>query len=413
MGATCCKHEQETHDGVDLNHFHLLRAIGKGAFGKVRVIQHKKTKQFYALKYIRKDACIRKKAVKHVIAERQLLQNINYSLVVNMHYAFQDDENLFMALDLMPGGDLRFLLENIGTLSELEVRFQVAEIALCLDYLHQQRIAHRDVKPENILLDQDGHAHLSDFNIATRFDEHCPLQWAVAGSPAYMAPEILSKKGYSTSVDWWSLGVVAHELLFGKRPFDGPSHDRLTEAIVHHPLTFPKHANRVVSDNCLDVLTKLLQKSPFHRLGCGSDGFERLKQHPWFDGLDWNKLEQKRVKPPYQPETCRFLTHLSESSIDQDPLTYKHILPANWTSAGLPMTEEARWRQCMEEEFLSYNHTLPTADLGIKALWGKCGLVKQFEDFEEHDYETAPNTDEGQEDRLLVEQPRVKSSQMH
>ncbi|KAL0073607.1 kinase-like protein [Phycomyces blakesleeanus] len=408
MGATCCKYEQSSRarEEVDLNHFHLLRAIGKGAFGKVRMIQHKRTKRYYALKYIRKDTCIHKKAVKHVIAERHMLENINYSLVVNMHYAFQDDENLFMALDLMPGGDLRFLLENIGTLSELEVRFQVAEIALCLDYLHQQRIAHRDVKPENILLDQHGHAHLSDFNIATRFDQYSPLQWSVAGSPAYMAPEILSKKGYSTSVDWWSLGVVAYELLFGK-----------AESIVHHPLTFPKHANRVVSDNCLDVLTKLLEKSPFHRLGCGSDGFERLKEHPWFNGLDWSLLEQKRAKPPYQPESCRFLTRMYEdSSIDQDPLTHKHVFPANWSNSELPVTEEARWRQCMEEEFLSYNHTFLSTkqvDVGIKALWGKYGLVKQFEDFEEHDYETTPNTDEGQEARLLIEQHKRKPGQMH
>lgn len=131
-----------------------------------------------------------------------------------MRYAFQDDETLFMALDLMLGGDLRVAAAK-KPLNEHQVRYYVATIALSLNYLHKKGIVHRDIKPENILLDKKGYAHLSDFNIATQFNRNQPLLWSMAGTMAYMAPEMLARKGYSISVDWWSLGIVAYELLFG------------------------------------------------------------------------------------------------------------------------------------------------------------------------------------------------------
>ena len=163
-----------------------------------------------------KSICIRQRATGNIILERILLERIEYPLIANMRYAFQDDETLFMALDLMLGGDLRLHLENNPKrFNELQVRHHVATIALSLGYLHKKRIVHRDVKPENILLDKKGYAHLSDFNIATQFTPSQPLMWSKAGTMAYMAPEMLARKGYSTSVDWWSLGIVTYELLFG------------------------------------------------------------------------------------------------------------------------------------------------------------------------------------------------------
>jgi serine/threonine kinase 32 len=193
-----------------------LSIIGQGVFGKVRIVQHKRTKKQYALKYMDKTSCIKQRATQNIISERILLERIEYSLIVNMRYAFQDDETMFMALDLMLRGDLRYQLDIYKSFPELLVRHYVADIALSLDYLHKRRIVHRDVKPENILLDKKGHAHLGDFNIATQFDANAPLMWSMSGTLAYMSPEMLSRKGYSTAVDWWSLGVVAYELCFGK-----------------------------------------------------------------------------------------------------------------------------------------------------------------------------------------------------
>lgn len=163
-----------------------------------------------------KSICIKQKATGNIILERLLLERIEYPFITNMRYAFQDDETLFMALDLMLNGDLRQQLENYPKrFNELQVRHHVATIALSLGYLHKKRIAHRDIKPENILLDKKGFAHLSDFNIAIQFTPSQPLMWSKAGTLAYMAPEMLARKGYSTSVDWWSLGIVTFELLFG------------------------------------------------------------------------------------------------------------------------------------------------------------------------------------------------------
>ncbi|CAG8437601.1 6229_t:CDS:2 [Acaulospora colombiana] len=214
MGICCCKEEEiDFNAEVELSHFHLLRSVGKGAFGKVRVVQHKHTKVLYALKYINKAKCIKMRAIENIIQERRLLEEIDYPLVCNLRYAFQDDDNMFMVLDLMLGGDLRFHLERQGSMKEEVVKFYAAEISLGLAYLHSKKIVHRDLKPDNILLDEKGHAHLTDFNIAVHFNEKKPLT-SVAGSMAYMAPEVLSKKGYFDSVDWWSLGILIYELLF-------------------------------------------------------------------------------------------------------------------------------------------------------------------------------------------------------
>lgn len=135
---------------VNLSHFTLLRSVGKGAFGKVRVVQHKNTKQLYALKYINKNKCIQMKAVENIISERKILEQIECNLIVNMRYAFQDDENLFMVLDLMLGGDLRFHLDRLGVMPEEYVRFYAAEIALGLNYLHSLNIIHRYLLISNL-----------------------------------------------------------------------------------------------------------------------------------------------------------------------------------------------------------------------------------------------------------------------
>lgn len=223
-------------------------------------MRHKHTNKEYALKYIDKTKCIQRKAVNNVIGERRLLERINHPLIVNLRYAFQDDDTLYMALDLMLGGDLRFLLEREKRLSELQVRFYVAEISLSLSYLHRRRIAHRDIKPDNILLDDQGHAHLSDFNVAAIFTDKRPLRYSSAGTTAYMAPEILSKQGYSTTVDWWSLGVSAYELLFGERPFHGKTAEEYTDAVLHQPLRFPLNAYELVSDDCIQFLSGVKKK---------------------------------------------------------------------------------------------------------------------------------------------------------
>ncbi|KIP02208.1 hypothetical protein PHLGIDRAFT_130859 [Phlebiopsis gigantea 11061_1 CR5-6] len=329
MGAVCgCCTDPVDFDGeVDLYHFDLHRAVGKGAFGKVRVVEHKKSKQLYALKYIDKAKCIKQKAVANIIQERRLLEEIDHPFIVNLRYAFQDDENCFFVLDLMLGGDLRFHLERKGRIEEGVVRFWLAELAEALNYLRKQRIIHRDLKPDNILLDAAGHAHITDFNVAIHYSER-RLHTSVAGSMAYMAPEVVGRKGYTWCVDWWSLGVVMWELLFHRRPFDGRTAEKMTNSILKDPLKLPSNANDICSPECQDFVRGLLDRNPKTRLGCRSrgQGIEDIHNHPWMASIDWDQLRKKDIQPPFVPDMKKAnfdVSHeLDEFMMVEKPLTH-------------------------------------------------------------------------------------------
>ncbi|KAF8640281.1 hypothetical protein AX16_010176 [Volvariella volvacea WC 439] len=355
-GVCCCFSEPVDYDGeVTLYHFDLLRAVGKGAFGKVRIVEHKRTKKLYALKYIDKARCIRQKAVANVIQERRLLEEIDHPFVVNLRYAFQDDENCFFVLDLMLGGDLRFHLERKGHITEESVIFWVAELASALEYLHRKRIIHRDIKPDNILLDAEGHAHLTDFNVAIHYSER-RLHTSVAGSMAYMAPQVVGRKGYSWQIDWWSLGVTAYELLFHKRPFDGKSAERMTQSILKDTVKFPEGASSQCSEAGLSALKGFLDRDPKTRLGCQPEMAD-VKQHPWFASIDWEKLQKKECKPPFTPDMkhANFdVSHeLDEFLMVEKPLTHTK------RKANTDLDKLKPELRQLEEQFTVYDFTNP------------------------------------------------------
>ncbi|KAJ3233795.1 hypothetical protein HDU81_001976 [Chytriomyces hyalinus] len=325
MGAVCCIPEVIDFTAeVELNHFELLRSIGKGAFGKVKVVKHKNSKNTYALKYINKEACIKMKAVDNIIQERKLLEEIHCPFVCNLRYAFQDDENMFMVIDLKLGGDLRFHLNKLGTLPEDAVKFFMAECSMGLMYLHSKHVVHRDLKPDNILLDEAGHACLTDFNIATYWKEEKPLH-AIAGSMAYMAPEILDRSGYTYTIDWWSMGVITYELLIGKRPFRGSTNEELTAAITKGKLEFSSAAEKKISSEGLDMIKGWLKRPAVERLGAKESGGDaQIYNHAWFKGYDWMEFERLAVQPPFVPDNKKAnfdATHeLEEMLLEDNPL---------------------------------------------------------------------------------------------
>ncbi|CDH59819.1 agc yank protein kinase [Lichtheimia corymbifera JMRC:FSU:9682] len=369
MGAICCKEEAvDFNEEVDLYHFVLLRSVGKGAFGKVRVVQHKAHKQLFALKYINKAKCIQMRAVDNIISERRLLEQIDYTFIVNLRYAFQDDENMFMVIDLMLGGDLRFHLDRMGAFPEDYVRFYAAEISCALNYLHRKNIIHRDLKPDNILLNEKGHAHLTDFNIAVPVMDNRPLL-SIAGSMAYMAPEILRKRGYLASVDWWSLGVVCYELLVGTRPFRGKTNETLQQSIMNEPVTFPEDIP--ISEEAKDFVLGLLNRDVSQRLGFNEQGFKRLQDHAWFKDYNWDAVESKQLEPPFKPDDKRANfdpTHeLEEILLEDNPLkarkrttkrsgSNQHIDSKTQASGLSDISPE---QQKMEEKFTVFDYTKP------------------------------------------------------
>ncbi|KAH7097403.1 kinase-like protein [Auriculariales sp. MPI-PUGE-AT-0066] len=287
---------------VDLYHFELHRALGKGAFGKVRVVEHKRDRKLYALKYIDKNKCIAMKAVTNIVQERRLLEEIDHPFVVNMLYAFQDDENCFMVLDLMLGGDLRYHARRLNS-DEASIRIYMAELSSAISFLHRKNIIHRDIKPENVLLDEQGHAHLTDFNVACHVTPGRGLT-SVAGTVYYMAPEMIQRKGYTWTVDWWSLGVMAYELLFGVRPFDGRKTAEVLKKIMNDPITVPDKTPQIISAQGKDFVLRLMERSLAKRIGCkvGDAGVAMIRSHPWFDGLDWTTVDGKTCQPPYVPD---------------------------------------------------------------------------------------------------------------
>ncbi|KAK9237281.1 kinase-like domain-containing protein [Lipomyces kononenkoae] len=309
---------------VSIQQFRLLGIVGRGAFGKVRIVQHKASKVEYALKYIRKDQIVKAESVRNIIRERRILERVRHPFICNLRYAFQDSEYLYIVVDLMTGGDLRFQLSR-RTFTESAVRFWIAELACALNYIHAHEIVHRDIKPENILLDGEGHVSLADFNVAaqsSRRRHHCHTRddepgiaqaisegdggsskfHGKSGTPAYLAPEVYVDEGYGTAVDWWSLGVVLYECIYARRPFPAPEQDELRSQITQ---ATPKYYNTcpTVSYEAQQAMKGLLNVVPTNRLG--ATGLKTFFEEPFFEIYTPEGLEAKEYAPVFVPSKDR------------------------------------------------------------------------------------------------------------
>lgn len=320
---------QRNKIGVD--NFELLTLIGKGAFGEVRVCKEKATGNVYAMKKLNKSEMIRRRQVEHVKAERDVLAHVDSDYIVKLYCSFQDKEFLYLIMEYLPGGDLMTMLMKKDILTENEARFYIAEAVLGIEAIHKHNYAHRDIKPDNMLLDRDGHVKLSDFGLCKHFDcgNICPeiglteakncnmafqtdgqevasrnqkseqlrywkknkrvLAYTTVGTPDYIAPEVLSKKGYGIECDWWSLGAIMYEMLVGYPPFQSNDSVTTCRKIVNWRLHLKFPDDIVVSGKAKDLIKKLLCDVD-RRLG--ARGADEIKQHPWFESIRWDKLYQ-------------------------------------------------------------------------------------------------------------------------
>ncbi|KAG2197000.1 hypothetical protein INT47_006947 [Mucor saturninus] len=279
---------------VNLSQFQILKPLGQGAFSKVYKVQRKQ--KLYALKVMRKDQCIH--TITNIIRERNILECLDHPLVCNMRFAFQNTHCLFMAMDLMSAGDLRFHLSTKQH-DENTIKFWIAELICAVKYLHSQSIVHRDIKPENILLDAEGHVHLADFNIACRLPKRSRKLTSMAGTAVYFAPEMFRGEGYDEDVDWWSLGITFYECLYGKRPWTHCTDiTQLGRHVLTEDITYPRQA----SLHCRSALRSLLEKDPKKRLGHGVvSGWHGIARHPFFQHIQWSRIDSKGYQPVYTP----------------------------------------------------------------------------------------------------------------
>ncbi|CAO2174903.1 unnamed protein product [Urochloa humidicola] len=331
---------------ICVDDFELLTIIGRGAFGEVRLCREKTSSNIYAMKKLKKSDMVVRGQVEHVRAERNLLAEVASHCIVKLYYSFQDAEYLYLIMEYLPGGDIMTLLMREDTLTEHVARFYIAETILAIESIHKHNYIHRDIKPDNLLLDKNGHMKLSDFGLCKPIDcsklstlnedepmgddnlresmdvdsslsdtangrrwrsQHEQLQhwqmnrrklaFSTVGTPDYIAPEVLLKKGYGMECDWWSLGAIMYEMLVGYPPFYADDPITTCRKIVHwrNHLKFPEDAR--LSNEARDLICRLLCDVD-HRIG--SSGADQIKAHPWFQGVAWDKLYE--MEAAFKPQ---------------------------------------------------------------------------------------------------------------
>ncbi|KAI8980442.1 Serine/threonine-protein kinase CBK1 [Pilobolus umbonatus] len=319
---------------LGLDDFITVKVIGKGAFGEVRLVQAGDTGKIYAMKTLNKTEMLKKDQLAHVKAERDVLAEADSPWVVQLYFSFQDTQYLYLIMEFLPGGDLMTMLIKYDTFSEPVTRFYIAEIVLALEAIHNLGFIHRDIKPDNILIDKDGHIKLSDFGLSTGFHKthdsqyyqrllegaqnsgpDCinlntqkekiatwkknrrALAYSTVGTPDYIAPEIFLQRGYGQECDWWSLGAIMFECLCGYPPFCSENPHDTYRKIMNwkDTLIFPE--DQPISKEAEDLIRRLIC-DPETRLG--ANGADEIKAHPFFYGINWEQIRNERS--PHIPQ---------------------------------------------------------------------------------------------------------------
>ena len=295
VGTIFSAHQNIKNVGV--NDFKIINVIGRGSYGKVCLVQFKKTNKLYAMKSLKKDVLLDEDQVENTLLEKDILQSINYPFLVRMEFCFQTEERIYFILPFIRGGELFKHLRQNKYFPEEKVKFYAAIIGLSLEYLHKKGIVYRDIKPENILLDEDGYLKLVDFGMAKILKDG-EYTNSFCGTPEYLAPETITGEGYNIMADWWSYGTLIYEMLFGIPPFFCENVEKMFELITKSELKFPKKIK--TSEEAKDLLGKLLTKNQKERFGING-GFGEIKKHPFFKGIDFKAIESKKIKAPFKP----------------------------------------------------------------------------------------------------------------
>ena len=295
-----------------IHEYESLAIIGRGAFGEVHVCREIKTDNIYAIKKIKKETLIKKNQIIHIRSEQLFMSKVKSPWIVDLKASFQEGDYLYLVMEYLPGGDLMSLLIKKDILTEDEARFYIAELILAVDSIHKLDCIHRDIKPDNVLIDKNGHIKLSDFGLAKVSDklyENYKYEnfnknklthkknFSCVGTAYYVAPEVLNKSGYGKDIDWWSVGVIFFEMLVGYAPFCSEETKEVCYKVVNWPKFLKIPDDIKISKEAEDLIFKMINNSD-KRLG--KRGIEEIKVHPFFKGLDWDNI--RNTKAPFIPD---------------------------------------------------------------------------------------------------------------
>ena len=280
---------------LTLKDFVVEREVGKGGFGKVLLVRkiNDPLQKPYAMKILRKADLLENRLMEGTILEKNILQKTHHPFVVHLNYAFQTDNKIYLVMEYLPGGDVYQLIKKNLRLCEETACFYIAEVILALEYLHKDmNLIYRDLKPENILLTSGGHIKLTDFGLSKQTDGKT---YTFAGTPEYLAPEILLDTGQTKAVDWWGVGVWLYEMFAGTPPFSSKDKDfdKIKQMILENNPRYPSY----FSESATSIIKRFLQTEPNKRLGVRS--LLDIKKHPFFHKINWEDLFSLRVTPPY------------------------------------------------------------------------------------------------------------------
>lgn len=279
-----------------LGHFEMVRTLGCGSFGRVKLAKHKTNGNSYACKFMKKHEIVKLKQVDHINSERTLMNQLDCPFIVAMVASFKDDHYVFIVMEIVPGGELFTHLRKNRKFTDEQSKFYAFQVALAFQHIHSKNIIHRDLKPENLLLCQNGYCKLTDFGFA-KVVEPGSRTYTLCGTPEYIAPEVLLNKGHGKPVDWWTLGILIYEMIVGQPPFCDDEPMGIYQKILAGKIYFPKYFDKNAKALCKKLLTADLSK----RYGNLKAGACDIVGHKWFSSIAVEALIEAQIDAPFKP----------------------------------------------------------------------------------------------------------------